>query len=66
MKATTKSPKDGAQRKRDHDRRKREQGLKDFRAWVTQGEALQIREFLARIRETQREASPAAEQTELE
>jgi len=47
-----KSPKDGAQRKREHDARKREAGLKEFRAWVTPGEAQQLRETLARIRET--------------
>ena len=45
------SPKDGAQRKREHDARKREAGLKEFRAWVTPDEAKQLREFLARIRE---------------
>lgn len=44
------SPKDGAQRKRDHDRRKRESGLKEFRAWVTNEEALQLRAFLAKIK----------------
>jgi hypothetical protein len=48
--ATTKSPKDGAQRKRDHDRRKREQGLKEFRAWVTEDEARQLGECLRTIR----------------
>jgi len=47
-----KSPKDGAQRKRDHDARKREAGLKEFRAWVTSGQAQQLREFLARLRAT--------------
>jgi len=46
----SKSPKDGAQRKRDHDRRKREAGLKEFRAWVTPKEAKQLREILAKIR----------------
>ena len=44
--------KDGAQRKREHDARKREAGLKEFRAWVTPDEARQLRETLARIRET--------------
>ena len=48
----SKRPKDGAKRKRDYDRRKREQGLKEFRAWVTEDEARQLREFLARLRET--------------
>ncbi len=47
-----KSPKDGAQRKRDHDARKREQGRKEFRAWVSEGEASQLRECLAKIRAT--------------
>jgi len=46
----SKSPKDGAQRKRDHDRRQREQGKKEFRAWVTADEACQLRNYLAKIR----------------
>lgn len=52
MKETNKGPMDGARRKREHDARKREAGLKEFRAWVTPDEAKQLREFLARIRET--------------
>ena len=52
MKETDTSPKDGAQRKREHDARKREAGLKEFRAWVTPDEEKQLRETLARIRET--------------
>ena len=44
------SPRDGAQRKRDHDRRKREAGLKEFRAWTTQDEADFLREILLRLR----------------
>lgn len=46
------SPKDGAQRKRDHDRRRREAGLKEFRAWTTKDEARQLGEYLAKIRVT--------------
>ena len=49
------SSKDGAQRKRKHDQRKREQGLKEFRAWVTTEEAQQLRECLARLRENDTE-----------
>jgi len=52
MSTTNNIPKDGAQRKRDHDRRRREQGLKEFRAWVTEDESRQLREFLVKLRET--------------
>ncbi len=50
MKPTTQSPKDGAQRKREFDQRKRAQGLKEFRAWVSEDEARQLRGFLGTIR----------------
>ena len=43
-------PKDGAQRKRDHDRRKREAGLKEFRAWVTPEQAKKLADYLSALR----------------
>lgn len=60
---TTNSPKDGAQRKREHDRRKREQGLKEFRAWVTIEEAQQLRECLTRTRSTALYGAKAGQDT---
>jgi hypothetical protein len=42
--------KDGAERKRDYDKRQRQQGKKEFRAWVTKDEARQLREYLAKLR----------------
>ena len=47
-----KNPKDGAKRKKAHDDRKRAQGLKEFRAWVTREEALKLRVFLLELRKT--------------
>ena len=51
MKADDKSPKDGAQRKRNHDARKREQGLKEYRAWVTDEERDALRAYLLAYRQ---------------
>lgn len=51
MKDISKSLKDGAQRKKAHDERKRNAGLKEFRAWVSANEARKLREFLVSLRE---------------
>lgn len=50
MNVETKKPTDGAKRKRDHDRRKRQAGLKEFRAWVTPNEADFLHEVLRHLR----------------
>ena len=44
------NPRDGAQRKKAFDDRKREQGLKEFRSWVTESEARRLKDFLENIR----------------
>jgi hypothetical protein len=54
MSPKAKSPKDGAQRKRDHDARKRKAGLKEFRAWVTPDEEIKLRVFLLDLRQIER------------
>jgi len=43
--------KTGAQRKKDHDRRKREAGLKEFRAWVTPEQAKKLTDYLVTLRQ---------------
>jgi hypothetical protein len=45
-----KTMKTGAQRKREHDERKRDQGLVEFRAWVTEAERQLLREYLCKLR----------------
>jgi hypothetical protein len=42
--------KTGAQRKREYDERKRDQGLVEFRAWVTEAERQLLRAYLGKIR----------------
>ena len=46
-------PKDGAQRKRDYDKRQRDQGRRQFLFWLTDEEATEMRKHLAKLRETQ-------------
>lgn len=46
------SPKDGATRKRDFDRRQREQGRKPIQIWATDEEAKKLRDFLEACRKT--------------
>jgi len=48
----TKTPKDGAQRKREFDKRQRELGRKPLQFWLDENEAKAVREFLRNFRET--------------
>jgi hypothetical protein len=48
----TKSPKDGATRKREHDQRQRKQGRKPVQIWLTDNEAKAVRQFVKKLRET--------------
>ena len=49
MKANNKT-KDGAQRKREFDARKRKAGMKEYRAWVTAEERELLADTLAKYR----------------
>lgn len=48
--SATKGPSPGALRKRQHDQRKRDAGLVEFRAWVTKKEQLKLRVALLNLR----------------
>ena len=50
MRKASKSPKEGALRKREYDARQRAMGRKPFQIWTTDAEARLIREYLAEIR----------------